>query len=205
LFLQVLQELLNLTLNEMLDLVEVTLHDDPYSISEAASLLEISDKEFTDLFLSDATQDLQSFQSKKRLRYIFNESARVSAFHAICMENGSSEKQGVLAALGDLMYESHASGRYEYQCSCEDLDELVRVMMDNGAYGARLTGAGWGGCAVALIDKGKVEEFVRNVKDDFFTKNSKRLERLNDSIFVTSPGDGAQIYSKEVSVLQSSA
>ena len=69
--------------------------------------------------------------------------------------------QEVLSQLGELMNASHASCRDRYECSCPELEELVGLARAHGALGARLTGAGWGGCAVMLVGKGREGAFIR--------------------------------------------
>jgi galactokinase len=70
-------------------------------------------------------------------------------------------KKGDWQRLGALMYESHASLRDLYQVSCRELDLVVELAQAvPGVYGARMTGAGFGGCAIALVQKEVVESLL---------------------------------------------
>ena len=69
-----------------------------------------------------------------------------------------------LATFGDLMTTSHASLRDDFEVSCPELDLLVDIALGiKGVYGARLTGAGFGGCMVALVEKQAVSDLVKAI------------------------------------------
>ena len=85
----------------------------------------------------------------RRCRHIIGENERVLATVAAL-------QQGDLATVGQLMDASHASLRDDYEVSSPALDAMVTAMRRApGVYGARLTGAGFGGCAVALVAAGR--------------------------------------------------
>jgi len=84
----------------------------------------------------------------------------VLRFREVCTNASSSPSPSVLEELGKLMNESHESCSRLYDCSCPELDELVRLALDAGAYGSRLTGAGWGGCTISLVSETEVEGFI---------------------------------------------
>ncbi|KAM0906858.1 hypothetical protein ACQ4PT_016497 [Festuca glaucescens] len=75
-------------------------------------------------------------------------------------------EEDILKKIGDRMNDSHCSCSVLYECSCLELEELVKICRENRALGARLTGAGWGGCAVVLFKEGIVPQFILNLKDD---------------------------------------
>ena len=88
----------------------------------------------------------------RRVRHVQNENERVLA----C---ASALRAGDLVSAGRLMVESHASLRDDFEVSTPALDALVeRLRAVPGVHGARLTGAGFGGCVVALTDPGTLEE-----------------------------------------------
>ena len=91
--------------------------------------------------LRDATAD--QVADAPRARHVVAENARVLA-------TADALATGDLVAIGELMLESHASLRDDYEVSIPELDRLVELLVDAGAAGARLTGAGFGGCVVAV-------------------------------------------------------
>ena len=88
------------------------------------------------------------FQPKKRCRHVLTEGARVE-------KAAEAAARGDAVELGRLMDESHSSCAEDYEISCPELDELVSILRRSGALGARLTGAGFGGCAIALVNTEK--------------------------------------------------
>jgi galactokinase len=98
--------------------------------------------------LRDAT--FEQVRDEPRGRHAVTEMARVLEF-AEALRGGDTD------ALGGLMLTSHASSRDDMDVSTPDLDALVECLVDAGALGARLTGAGFGGCVVALVPAERAE------------------------------------------------
>jgi len=94
---------------------------------------------------------------RRRCRHVVHENDRT--LHA-----AEALRQGDLHAFGRLMNESHTSLRDLYEVSCEELDLMAALAQSQpGCWGARMTGAGFGGCVVALVDMPAVETFTQNV------------------------------------------
>ena len=104
--------------------------------------------------LRDAT--LEQVADDPRARHVVTENARVLAA-ADALRAGDGD------AVGQLMLESHASLRDGYEVSTPELDELVERLVAAGALGARLTGAGFGGCVVGLAPPGAGGEIAAAV------------------------------------------
>jgi galactokinase len=95
---------------------------------------------------------------RKRARHVITENARTVAA-AAALEDGD------LAAVGRLMNESHASLRDDFEVSRAELDTMVSVARSQkGVYGARMTGAGFGGCTVALVERDAAPAVLREVR-----------------------------------------
>jgi galactokinase len=104
--------------------------------------------------LRDAT--LQQVRDDPFARHVVTENARVLEFAAAL-------RAGDVGALGPLMLASHASLRDDFAVSTPALDALVDACMEHGALGARLTGAGFGGCAVALVQRNHADDLLAKV------------------------------------------
>lgn len=97
--------------------------------------------------------------SPARCRHVVSENLRVEAA-ARALQEGDLER------FGELMYASHASLRDDYEVSCAELDALVeRARGLPGVYGARMTGGGFGGCTVNLVEASKVDSVVAGLED----------------------------------------
>jgi galactokinase len=125
--------------------------------------------------------------SFKRCRHIISDNARVRNAK-IAMFNGDPK------ALGELMHAGHASERDDFECSTEEIDFLVETAETlPGCYGARLTGGGFGGCTVNLVDREDVQTFVDALRQAY----QKKFE-IDADIFVCDAVDGAERLNNKV-------
>jgi galactokinase len=86
-------------------------------------------------------------------------------------------KRGDAKLFGGLMFAGHASLRDLYEVSCPELDALVEIARGlPGCYGARLTGAGFGGCTVNLVDEKLVDAFVEGLKGGYAQKTGRQAQ-----------------------------
>lgn len=108
-----------------------------------------------------STEQLEAQKAKlgdrifRRARHIVGENERVLA-------GVKALRGGDAVRFGELMFESHESSRVNFENSCAELDELVAAARKTpGVYGARLSGGGFGGATINLVEKGREEEVVR--------------------------------------------
>jgi galactokinase len=117
----------------------------------------------------------------KRAHHVISENQRVLAAKN-ALENNDMNK------FGKLLYASHKSLRDDYEVSCKELDLLVELAsQEKGARGARMTGAGFGGCTVNLVNKDSVTDFVENIKSKYY-KNTG----IEADVYITNPASGAR-------------
>jgi len=119
----------------------------------------------------------------RRFRHVVREAARVE-------EAVDRMYAADTMGFGTLMDQSHASLRADFHVSSVELDELVAVAREGGAAGARLTGAGFGGCIVALADRWTVGSVLETLVAEYFERRDI-ADRIDDRLFVAVPSAGA--------------
>lgn len=117
-------------------------------------------RDVTSEMLEQAKGDLDSV-AYRRAKHVLSENERTVAFRS-ALESGS------LREVGRLCRESHESLKSDYEVSCAELDAMARSAWNApGCVGARMTGAGFGGCCVALVEEDRWPEFERAVKASY--------------------------------------
>jgi galactokinase len=143
-----------------------------------ASLRDIEISEWHRLSLS--LPDVE----RRRSRHVVTEHARTLAFVA------ALEARDWRAA-GECMYGSHASLRHDYEVSCGELDEIVELSRQvDGVFGCRMTGGGFGGCAVALVDAGQTGRILDEVRGRY-----RHRTGVDPTMFLTRAAPGASLFS----------
>lgn len=118
----------------------------------------------------------------RRARHVVSENDRVQ-------KAAKALSRGDMQEMGRLMQQSHESLRDDYEVTNEALDHMVEAAVGiPGCYGARMTGAGFGGCAVALVDPVYSEEFIARVGEEYTRRTTQR-----PNIYTTTPQNGAEV------------
>jgi len=158
-------------------LADTGYNDRRATCERAASMLGVEE-------LRDATEgdlDLLSGAELKRARHVISENARV-------LEAVEALRDRDFEEFGRLMFASHASLRDDYEVSTPELDTFVRAAQQHGARGARLTGAGFGGCAIALVPEDKTVAFTNACEQAFAER-----EYEEPAFYEFVPAAGAEI------------
>ena len=116
---------------------------------------------------------------RNRAIHVINENTRG-------IKSAEALKNGDLEEFGKLMIESHNSLRDLYEVSCFELDSLVEAALEQtGVLGSRMTGAGFGGCTVSLVNDNEVDSFINNVGWAYKEKTGQKAE-----FYISDIGDG---------------
>jgi galactokinase len=128
----------------------------------------------------EACRGLMSAASFRRCRHIITENARV-------VEAREALLKGDVERFGALMVEAHVSFRDDFAASCEEIDMLVAIAIEQPeCFGARITGGGFGGCTVNVVRAAAAEQFVATLRREYAVKTG-----IESDCFVCTPSDGA--------------
>lgn len=137
-----------------------------------------------DMAMLEAAKGDMSDKAYQRAKHVVGENARtLSAVEALNKRD--------FVTTGKLMTGSHESLRDDYEVSCPEIDFLVELALSvRGVYGSRITGGGFGGCTVTLVDRGAVSELERVLKEEY----QKRFG-FHCDCYETQPSSGAAVLS----------
>jgi galactokinase len=158
---------------------------------EAAKALKIPALRDADLKRLKEAQDRMDPLAFRRARHVIAENERT-------LQAAKAMQAGDWPAFGKLMYASHKSLRQDYEVSCAELDAVVDIAtklgLAQGVFGCRMTGAGFGGCAVCLV-KSEAVQFVTKALGDEYEQRTN----LQPTIFSSRPAAGARVLSAPAS------
>jgi galactokinase len=121
----------------------------------------------------------------RRARHAISEIARTRDAAAAVVD-------GNWPQVGELMFDSHKSLRDDYEVSCPELDLLVdlaqEIGIDNGVYGSRMTGGGFGGCTVSLVKAAQIDEVAQSITENYWRKTN-----IVPSSMISRPARGAYV------------
>ncbi len=192
---------------ELAELISNNLKNEEYSLDEIKKELG---KENLKIILQkvpyyeDVLEQNKNFALKNRLLHVCSEAERVEKFYELCSnpnKNTLRDENEKSRELAKLMNESHFSCKELYECSSYQLDKLVDFSVANGALGARLTGAGWGGCCVIMVENILLSDFLLLLKkyyeENFNLQFSMDICKVEDYFFYTKASQGACIINRD--------
>lgn len=145
-----------------------------------AALMEVESLRELEIAEIPKAQELMDDVTFRRVRHIVTENQRV-------LQAVSALKDSRMDELGELLLASHASMRDDFEISIPELDLAVETAMRVGAIGSRMTGGGFGGAAIAIIHKAKLEELEKRV-----TKAFEEAGYGEPRVFSVIPSQGAR-------------
>ncbi|KAK1831799.1 ribosomal protein S5 domain 2-type protein [Podospora conica] len=181
---------------ELRQLVEDKLHQQPYTLEEVAQILGTDVATLKANQLQGYPTEAKGFKLRDRALHVWSEAQRVVSFMELLKNPPADhEEEKYNAELGKLLLESQDSCRDSFDCSVSEIDQLVQLGREGGgSYGGRLTGAGWGGCTIHLVAEDKVARVKESMIKGYYSGLDKDKAVLDTAIVVTRPGTGSTIY-----------
>ena len=169
-----------------------------YSREEISKILGISVETLEKEYMSKFPVQADKFFLRQRALHVLREARRVLEFKALLSDadkSGQSLDDSKLRHLGKLMNDTQDSCRDVYECSCPELDEICSIARKAGAYGSRLTGAGWGGVTVHMVPTSNMNAVKEALKKEYYFKHFADIsdEKLEQAMVISKPGQGSYV------------
>jgi len=187
---EVKSENFNISQDKLDQLVELFLNDlpDSFTIAKFTEKMSLNEQELNKRYQSilqgsdRLKEPSDGFKIKSRFKHVYYECRRV-------YKTIDSLRLFDLNELGNLLNKSHNSLSLDYEVSIPEADELVNILRENGALGARIMGAGFGGMILALTDPATMDQLAEAVKKKYYF--NKIPENQNEHIIPCVTADGA--------------
>jgi galactokinase len=141
------------------------------------SITQLRDATLADL---EAAESFMSHNAFRRARHVITDSRRV-------LEGTTALRRGDLSRFGALMTEAHSSFRDDFAASCDECDLLVQLAHTlSGCLGSRLTGGGFGGCTVSLVEADAAQSFAQTLQRLY-----REETKIDPQTFICEIVDGA--------------
>ncbi len=179
-------------LKTLLQLSKSTLtNENGYTREEMADILGQSVEEIEGRYMTKCPVRAERFQLRRRAIHVFSEAIRVLDFMSLL--SSADDAATLPRRLGSLMNETQQSCRDVYDCSCPELNKICELALGAGAYGSRLTGAGWGGCTVHLVPQEKVKDVMSTLDQQYYQRILPNADqnKIASGVVVSRPGSGS--------------
>lgn len=182
-------------LTRMLEVIESLYNEEEkigFTTEAAAKAVGKTDAEFKAAYLSAFPVRYELLKIYQRTKHVFSDSLRVLQTIDVAKSyHGDSQKY--LEHFGRLMNESQVSCHELNNASAPGCEQLCKIARENGSYGSRVTGAGFGGSIVHLTTVDRLPALIEALKKDYYKQNFPNItdSELNEAIVVSKPAEGA--------------
>ena len=139
--------------------------------------------------LRDATVEQVEAMKEAMGDVVYRRALHVVSECQRCLECKEALEKKDYEKVGQLLYQSHASLRDNFEVSTPEIDILVEIALEQeGVYGARITGGGFGGCVVCFVKSEKAEAVMKTMEEEY-----KKKTGIQCDAFITKPEQGARV------------
>ncbi len=158
-------------------------------LEECGKALEVLQQHIDVSCLAEVSESqFEQYKDKIVDKVIRNRAEHVVFETKRTLDASKAMENGDLKSLGEYITQSHNSLRDLYEVTGLELDTIVELASkQKGVLGARMTGAGFGGCAISLVHKDNIDEFIINIGQDYFVKTNLKAE-----FYIANVGNGVK-------------